>query len=218
MNIKFGDKICINLNNSKKTDFRNIPWCGNLDEIEVHRPGGLLMAALIRHANEHQIQLNELARELGVTYGYINQLRNGIRRIDQISDEFSSAAACFLGVPRLAVLLLSGQINPSDCFESEKLMASEICRAMSYICADPEWGHFITPELRSADEVSQFGLVKIFEAATGKVLLNKALDLNNLAKKVLEFREIIAVRKEAVVVHFAKKANKKIALKSLRMH
>ena len=75
MNIKFGDKICINLNNSKKTDFRNIPWCGNLDEIEVHRPGGLLMAALIRHANEHQIQLNELAKELGVTYGYINQLR-----------------------------------------------------------------------------------------------------------------------------------------------
>src|SRR5690606_21922382 len=51
-------------------EYRRIPWSGNLDEVELSRPGGLLLAALIRCANERRQQLNEMAKELGVTYGY----------------------------------------------------------------------------------------------------------------------------------------------------
>jgi len=163
-----------------------LPWNGTLKDEELSRPGGFLMAALISHANDHRMQLTEMAKELDVTYGYINQLRNGIRRIDQISDETSQAMARFLGIPRMTVLMLSGRVTPTDCFESKEIMAEEIARGIGFICSDPKWGHLITPELRKSNEISQFGIVKMYEVATGKVLLNKALDMNKLLKKFAE--------------------------------
>lgn len=73
----------------------------------------LLMAEAIRQA----VGLHDIARQTGVTYGYLNQLRNGIRRLDQISDEFSQNIASVLGLPRLLVLYLAGRLTDNDLAE-----------------------------------------------------------------------------------------------------
>ena len=120
-------------------EYVSIPWSGNLDEAEISRPGGLLLAALIRCANERRLQLNNMADELGVTYGYINQLRNGIRKVSQVSDEFALACSHFLGIPRLTILMLAGRLNPEDLFEQDNMLATEVTRAMGFICDDLIW-------------------------------------------------------------------------------
>jgi hypothetical protein len=182
------------------------PWSGNLDDIELSRPGGPLLAALIRCANERRLQLNEMAQELGIHYSYINQLRNGMRQVRQVSEEFTIACARFLGVPRMSVMILAGKVTTSDFFESEDMMAAEISNAIGFICNDISWGHLITPELRRSDVVSQFAVVKLYEGATGKVLLNKALDCESMASRLAKLESIQIGRKRIVNEHSLKKA------------
>ncbi len=179
---------------TEKREYNRIPWSGNLDETELNRQGGLLLAALVRCANERRQLLNDMARELGVTYGYINQLRNGIRRVDQVSDDFALGCARYLGVPRLTVLMMAGRVTPEDMFEHREMMASEVGRAMSFICDDPQWGHLVTPELRKSAADSQYLLVRLYEQATGKKLMDNHLSAENLAQEITKLREIQAER------------------------
>lgn len=186
-------------------EFVRTPWSGNLNKAEMGQPGGLLLAALIQCAIERHLKLNKMAEELGITYGYINQLRNGLRPVNQISDEFSIACAKFLCVPRLKVLMLAGVLTPSDVFEGDQMMASEIAQAMRFICDDMSWGRLITTEMRSSDAFSHFTLIKLYEAATGKVLLNKALDIQSLAGHLETLKTLQDKRDEVVLEHRAKK-------------
>lgn len=172
------------------------PWSGSLDDAELGRPGSLLLAALVRCAGERGQQLNDMARELGVTYGYINQLRNGIRKVDQVSDDFALACAAYLGVPRMTVLMMAGRITPQDLFESREMMSSEVTRAMNFICDDPTWGHLVTPELRATSLESQFLLVRLYEKGTGKKLMDEALDPSELAKEIERLRALQAARQQ----------------------
>lgn len=183
-----------------------IPWSGNLDEAEIARPGGLLLAALIRCANDRRLNLADMARELGVTYGYVNQLRNGIRRVDQVSDDFAQGCANFLGIPRLTALMLAGRVTPEDLFEHHEMMASEVERAMSYICQDPKWGHLITPELRKCGIESQYAIVRLFETATDKVLMTRHLSEDRLHDEIKKLREIQSQRARAMELSAVKKS------------
>lgn len=76
--------------------------------------GGPLLGWLIDEAQLRGQLLNEMAAALGVTYGYINQLRNGIRKVSHISNEFARSCANYLGVPTVVVKLVSGSISLSD--------------------------------------------------------------------------------------------------------
>jgi len=182
-----------------KKEYNRVPWSGNLDEGELSRPGGLLLAALISCANERRQQLQDMARELGVTYGYINQLRNGIRNVSQVSDDFALQCARYLAVPRLTVLMMSGRVSPEDVFEHKEMMAAEISRAMSYICDDPQWGHLVTPELRKASLESQYVLVRLYEQAAGKRLMDNHLNAETLAKEIQKLNQIQAARSAEAV-------------------
>jgi transcriptional regulator with XRE-family HTH domain len=188
-------------------EYHRVPWSGNLDEAELNRPGGLLLAALIRCANERRQQLNDMSRELGVTYGYINQLRNGLRQTNQISDDFALACARYLGVPRLTVLMLSGRITPEDAFESEEVVASELPRALAYLCEDPEWGPLVPPEVRTGSYRTQFLVVRLYEETTGKRLLPERLNARTLAVEIEKLQALQEQRREAVDAYVAKKRN-----------
>jgi transcriptional regulator with XRE-family HTH domain len=99
--------------------------------------GGPLIGWLLDEAHRRQMELQEMARALGVTYGYINQLRTGIRKISQISKCFATACARFLSVPTVIILLISGSLTMSDFSvhaESEEVM---LARAMGRIQDDP---------------------------------------------------------------------------------
>lgn len=170
------------------------PWNGSLAESELDLPGGLLLAALTACANSRGHHFSKMASELGVTYGYIAQLRNGTREVPQISDDFALACARYLMVPRLTVLTLAGRLQPKDFFESGDVMASEVSRAFEYVCSDPKWGPLVTAELRKSGLESQFALVRLYEGATGKALMPRALDEATLAREVAKFQEIQAQR------------------------
>lgn len=186
-------------------EYHRVPWSGNLDEAELARPGGLLIAALIRCANERRQQLNDMSRELGVTYGYINQLRTGLRQTNQISDDFALGCARYLGVPRLTVLMLAGRITPEDAFESDELVASEIPRAMAYLCDDPEWGPMVPPEVRQGSSRTHFLVIRMYEEITGKKLLPERLNIKTLAEEIRKLHALQAERRESVAAYVAKK-------------
>ena len=76
--------------------------------------GAVLIAWMLDEAKLRGMKLPELARQLGVTGGYINQLRIGIRQTSNIAHEFASRCAEFLGVPTVVVLVVAGYLTLSD--------------------------------------------------------------------------------------------------------
>lgn len=76
--------------------------------------GGPLMGWLVDEAAQRGLSLQELATGLGVTYGYIAQLRNGHKSTASIGKPFAAACARFLGVPVAVVLVLSGFLTVRD--------------------------------------------------------------------------------------------------------
>lgn len=186
-------------------EYNRTPWSGNLDEAELDRPGGLLLAALIRCANERRQQLSDLARELGVTYGYISQLRAGLRPTNQVSDDFALSCSHYLGVPRMTVLMLAGRIAPEDAFESQEVLAAQIPRAMSYVCDDPDWGPLVPPEVRDSSPEAHFLVVRLYEEATGKRLLPERLNPQTLAAEIQKLQALRQKRQAAVEAYIASK-------------
>ena len=168
-----------------------IGWSGGISDEEMARPGALLMAALTHRANERGLRLNEMACELGVTYGYINQLRSGLRSIKSISGDFVLACAIYLSVPRQTILMMAGKILPSDMFEGEETMACQITNAISFMVHDADWGPLVTLELRKSSLDSQYCLVRLYEKATKKILMDKHLNSKSLS---LEISRLTALR------------------------
>ncbi len=159
-------------------------WSGTVDEEQLKRPGGVLMAALMRCASERGQSISQLAEALGYSYPYINLLMSGLRRVDQVSDDFSRACAVYLRVPRLAVLMMSGRLKADDFFEAQVFKAKAVDAAMRFIEDDPQWGALVTAELRTAKPESRFCLVKLYESATGRKLLDGELDPAQFAEQL----------------------------------
>ena len=175
-------EACVVAPNMKKV--ADAPWSGGLDEIELKKPGGILLAALVQCANSRGIQILDLGAKLGVTYGYINQLRNGIRCVAQIGDEFAQSCANFLQVPRLTVLILAGKMTPADLLSPGPIAERELATAMQFLSANSEFGHLVTEEQRQSSFESKYLLVKLFERATGKKLLGTEVDVEALAREM----------------------------------
>jgi transcriptional regulator with XRE-family HTH domain len=153
---------------------------------ERQRPGSTLIRWLLYAANERGMSLRDLADNLGVTYGYISQLRTGIRQVSGISDEFSSACARFLGVPRIAVLLAAGRVHPEDYYHSPEEVRELVRRGVSALMRDPEIGPLVPANLEVADYEMQRLVVLLYERATGKKLLPEAVDLEALLREIEE--------------------------------
>jgi hypothetical protein len=152
-----------------------------LDDAKSTRPGKLLIDALFQCASKQDLSLNDLAEKLGVTHGYINQLKNGIRCVPKISLEFSQSCADFLQVPRITVLILAGKMTAEDFVSPFPTSAREIASAFNFLLANPEFGHLITNEQRASSFETKYLLVKMFEKATGTKLLDPVLDMTALA-------------------------------------
>ena len=172
------------------------PWSGVFDAASMKRPGGLLMAALAQCALERGQSLPDLAEQLGYSYPYINLLISGARRVDQVSDDFTNACAAYLGVPKAAVLMMSGRLEAKDFFGPGDFHVGLLDAAMRYVESDPSWSPLVTAELRHASAASRFCLVKMYEAATGKTLLAGQFDPQAFG------RELDRVHAEAARTNF----------------
>lgn len=78
-------------------------------------PGGPLVGWLVEEADARGLDLSGLAQALGVTTGYICQLRNGMRDSATVSREFAASSALFLGVPAVVIMIIAGQLQLVDC-------------------------------------------------------------------------------------------------------
>lgn len=99
-------------------------------------PGGPLVGWLFDEARKRDTPLNEMAQSLGVTYGYISQLRNGIRSTENIGQEFAEAVSRYLGVPTIVVKLVAGQIRLSDFLHRQETEQETIERAFRQVQDD----------------------------------------------------------------------------------
>ncbi len=167
---------------------RRLAWTGVTAE-EMKRPGIILIAWLTQTANERGLQMQELATELGVTYGYIAQLRNGHRETRHISDEFADACAKFLRVPRMAVLLASGRVRADDFYESPETLPALLDNALHYIQKDPDWGPFLPPEVFATTLAIKQFVVMAYEEATERSLVPTRFDLQSMLDSIGELQE-----------------------------
>ena len=132
-----------------------------------------LIQWLVLAMAEHGITLSELASRIGVTYGYIAQMKSGVRDPADVSDYFVDKVATFLDLPRISVLRICGKIK-SEEFESGPSQKHFIASAYPFIERDPVWGAVMPSWLRSLPkddwELKKL-VIRLYQAATGKVLI-----------------------------------------------
>lgn len=139
-------------------------------------PGGALMGWLFDEAACRGHQHQELAQQLGVTVGYLYQLRSGVRQTRNISHEFAKACASYLAVPPVVIKLVSGQIRMSD-FATPQLPEEELVeRAFQRLRTDPVVMAALPERLETLN----------FEARRALVLLYSEVSYQNL----FSFQEI----------------------------
>lgn len=147
-------------------------------------PGAQLMSWLFQRANEQSLGITGLAAALGVTYGYLHQLRGGTRQLLHISDDFATACARFLCVPRIAVLLAAGRVTAEDFYENPAHVSARVDEALSHIANDPRWAPLIPAEAHTASYEMRRLVVLLYEAATGHTLLPASADVDSLIAAV----------------------------------
>lgn len=121
----------------KLVDFAPVAWSGRLNLGELARPGGLLIAALSRCADERGLSLSELASSLGMSYWSLSQLRIGFRPIESLDDDVVEACAAFLDLPRLTIEMLAGLLNPSDALACDDLTGEDLLHACQLLATEP---------------------------------------------------------------------------------
>lgn len=133
--------------------------------------GGPLIAWLFDEAHRRQQTYQEMAAELQVTYGYVNQLRTGLRKVEQISHEFARACAQYLGVPNIVIKLISGGIRMSD-FAWPRLSEEEVIdRAYRRMASDPSVKPALPAQSDVLNHAAKKALVMMYSDASGVDLL-----------------------------------------------
>ena len=139
--------------NAKQNEFKSAPADGESKQERVERlyksPGGPLMGLLLDEACKRDEMVVVLTSKLGVTYGYINQLRNGIRKVENISQEFSEACARYLNFPTIVVKLLAGSIRLTDFLHRQETEEAAVDRAIRQIQDDPKIRQAMPADLKS---------------------------------------------------------------------
>jgi transcriptional regulator with XRE-family HTH domain len=145
-------------------------WSG-LDAEELERPGSTLLAWLLKTANARGHKLHELAAQLGVTYGYIAQLRSGQRKTIHISQQFVETCAKYLQVPSIAIKVASGQIAARDFVFPADDFERRLDSALEHIQSDPLLGSWMPARVRQLDVDVKAFLVLCYQEATGLDLI-----------------------------------------------
>lgn len=155
----------------------------------LKRPGATLLALLLRSAHARGITPRELAENhLGLSYAHFNSLRKGHRPISGLGNESIEKIAAFLGRPKVVVMLAANTLQLADFFQSPELLDQNVDAALQFIHSDPD-AEMLMP-------VSAFGvpadlrryIVRLYEQATGKILLPARVGLKDIIQTVEQMR------------------------------
>ena len=111
--------------------------------------GGPLLAWLSDECRGRGSQLPAMALALGVTIGYLNQLQNGRRKIEDVSHDFCVDCARYLGVPTIAIKIVAGVVRMSDFLNPAESEIDAVERAIRQIQDDPIIRQAVPVDLRS---------------------------------------------------------------------
>lgn len=130
--------------------------------------GGPLVQWLIDEARRRRMDLTDMAREVGVTYGYIAQLRAGIRKPSQVSRDFARAAAAFLGVQPILVMLVSGAIEMRDFAVRAETEEQATDRALRRMQDDPHLRASVPVDLTQLNPEGRKALALLYADTSGQ--------------------------------------------------
>ena len=134
----------------------------------------LLLEALVRAANAKGQQLAALAKALGVTYGYVAQLRNGHRQTANISEKFAQNCARYLNVPGITIKLLAGRVGLEDFVLPGEIETKRIEQGLQHLSEDPLLGGCVPASLgEQPEEVKRF-ILMLYQEASGCELFGYA--------------------------------------------
>lgn len=146
-------------------------WHG-MDTEDLRRPGAALLVWLIKTAIQRGEKMNELASALGVTYGYLIQLKKGIRSTTRISEEVIRSSARYLSVPAIAVRLAAGQVTLSDFDLPGERFSQRVDNGLDFISKDPAYSFLLPPGVEKLSTEVKASIVVLYEGATGARLLS----------------------------------------------
>jgi hypothetical protein len=153
--------------------------------------GGPLTSWLIDEARRRGQDLNVMARELGVTYGYIAQLRNGFRSTVNISPMFSSAVARYLGVPEVVVMVVCGRLGVSAFVQPALTEEQAIERALGRMLDDSHVRAALPVDVRQLPFDARKALVALYCETADVDLLGA-----HLLPRTLQYLQRAAVHHE----------------------
>lgn len=133
--------------------------------------GGPLIGWLFDEARRREHDFKTMSRELGVTYGYINQLRTGIRKPAQISQNMAEACGKYLGVPTIVVKLICGSIPLSDFANRRESKEEIIERGLRQLQDDPQMRQILPCNLHQLPFEAKQAMVMFYAEVTGHDVL-----------------------------------------------
>lgn len=166
MNRVLGSR-CLNL--FQGPDFKPAPEGESIfDRVErlYGLPGGPLIGWLEDDAHKRGHEFKELAEALGVTMGYILQLRSGIRRVPDITHDFCASCAKYLGIPPIAVKVLAGVVRLTDFLHPAQTEEEVIERAIRKMQDDPVIRQAVPMDLSSLSLEAKKALVLLYTEAS----------------------------------------------------
>ncbi len=153
------------------------------EDVDLTRENPLL-GMLFRHAWRQGMSISQLAKSLGVTPGYISQMRSGHRLIKHISDEFADRAAEFLGVPRSVVLLAAGRVREEDFLPADEPVEHQIDLGIETLLRDPRYAPLAPPRVAEFDYETKLLILRLYEDASGKSFLGKRITADEAAELI----------------------------------
>lgn len=122
-------------------------------------PGGPLLGWLGDEADRKGHSPAEMSRALGVNYGYVLQLCNGVRNVENVSQDFLDICGRYLGVPTIVCKVLSGNIRMSDFLHRAYSEQEAVDRCLRQMMDDPERSKLLPSDPMSLEMVAKRALV-----------------------------------------------------------
>lgn len=129
--------------------------------------GGPLVGWLLDECKQRGQLPGDMAQELGVTSGYINQLRSGLRKSENISREFAVSCARYLGVPPVVVMIVSGRISMQDFVCPTQPPEPVLQRAFNAMLEDPVVRALLPADVGHLNADARQALVRLNGNTTG---------------------------------------------------
>lgn len=144
------------------------------------KESGTLLSWLMLASSERGMTTVELAKELGVTFGYLVQLRDGIRSEAHISRAFAERCSEFLGLPMISILIAAGVVRRGDFYADAWDLSYRVDRAMAYMRSDHGSELVVPKSLDDAGLETKLLIIQLYERLTGMLLVPDRADVELL--------------------------------------